>query len=98
MEIKARIQKGSITYPMSAPSVNVTPARTGPPAFPNADVEVATPFNVPSKRKLLAELVRRIVVQGKPKTPDMPLMSMMQSANAWRDVDVGRRTVKGVRR
>ena len=95
--IKARVHQGTITYPMSTPSENVQPPIAGPVARPMAEMEVATPFNVPRIRKELAELVRRMVEQGKAKMTIQHLASISVNMTACLMKGVGRRAVKGTR-
>jgi hypothetical protein len=59
---------------------------------------VATPFNVPRILKLAAELVSRIVMQGKAKTAHQPFMSIKATMAICRSLDVGSNDVKGAAR
>lgn len=82
---------------MSIPKVNVAPPMVGPVARPIAEKEVAKPLSVPRRRRLLAEFVRRIVVQGKAKIAAQHFMSIMMKMAICCVNEVGKRTVNGVK-
>ena len=65
--MKDKTHHGRITYPILTPYVNVEPPIAGPSARPTAPTLVAIPFRVPRIRRLLAELVRRMVEHGNAK-------------------------------
>lgn len=76
--------------------VNVHPPIAGPAARPKALMLTAMPFKVPRMRRLVALLVRRMVVHGKAKMTAQHFMSMTAKMPHCCANGVGRRAVKGV--
>lgn len=73
------------------------PDKPGPMAFAMAEEEIANALRLPRMGILRAEFVRSTVLQGYAKTPARPLMVMTKKMAVCRCLDVGRRTVNGVR-
>jgi hypothetical protein len=86
-----------MTYPISMPREKALPTIAGPRALPTALALVPTPFNVPRIRRLVAELVKRIVQEGKLNITVASLTSMRKKTTTSR-IGGGTRTVKGVRK
>jgi hypothetical protein len=85
-------------YPIFTPIEYTPPRDAGPTALATADTLVATPFRVPRTRRLGAELVKRIVTEGKEKMTAANLRNMRVKAANRRARSVGKRTVNGVKR
>lgn len=75
IEMAARAQNGTITYPCLTPKVKRLPPMAGPAARPTAETLVASPLIVPSTRRLLALFVNMIVDVGNAKVPPIPRMT-----------------------
>lgn len=76
--MKDKTHHGRITYPILTPYVNVEPPIAGPSARPTAPTLVAIPFRVPRIRRLLAELVRRMVEHGNAKVETSKVSGLLR--------------------
>lgn len=76
--------------------MNAAPPSAGPIARPMAEIETAKPLRVPRMRSETAELVSRMMEQGKAKMPAKDFTSMMPNMAACCHAEFCINAVKGV--
>jgi hypothetical protein len=92
------VHHGAMTYPASTPALNSQPPMNGPAARPRALKDVANPLSVPSTLRLVAELVSRIVEQGKANIDAQHLINRTAKRPIIWVSRVGSRAVNGIRK